>query len=189
MHCNAYPTMTTSARPGSCRGCAAVPAPATAQDLRLLAERAGNELATASATEILSWAVQQFGADWCVASSMADAVLAHLASRVLPGVDVIFLDTGYHFAETIGMRDAVGAVLPVSVRTALPLRTVAEQDAEFGPRLHERDPRRLLRDAQGRAAEPGAGPVPGLGVRAAPGRLGRPRREPRWSSGTPSTRW
>jgi phosphoadenosine phosphosulfate reductase len=108
--------------------------------LRQLAERAGNELESASATEILRWAVDQFGSDWCVASSMEDSVLSHLASRVLPGVDVVFLDTGYHFAETLGMRDAVGAVLPVSVRTVLPLRTVAEQDAEFGPRLHERNP-------------------------------------------------
>jgi phosphoadenosine phosphosulfate reductase len=112
----------------------------TRTDLRRLAERAGDELDSASATEVLRWAVDQFGADWCVASSMADSVLAHLASRVLPGVDIVFLDTGYHFAETLGMRDAVDAVLPVSVRTVLPLRTVAEQDAQLGPRLHERAP-------------------------------------------------
>lgn len=113
---------------------------ASTTDLRTLAERAGEQLADAPAIDILNWAHQQFGADWCVTSSMADAVLPHLASRVCPGVDVIFLDTGYHFAETIGMRDAVAAVLPVSVKTILPLRTVAEQDAEFGARLHERDP-------------------------------------------------
>jgi len=53
---------------------------------------------------------------------------------------VVFLDTGYHFAETIGMRDAVSAVLPVNVKTILPLATVAEQDAEYGPRLHDRNP-------------------------------------------------
>jgi phosphoadenosine phosphosulfate reductase len=53
---------------------------------------------------------------------------------------VIFLDTGYHFAETIGTRDAVAATLPVTVRTIAPRRTVAEQDAEFGARLYERDP-------------------------------------------------
>src|SRR3954447_13108817 len=111
-------------------------------ELRRLAERAGDELESASATEILRWAVAQFGSDWCVASSMADTVLSHLASRVLPGVDVLFLDTGYHFAETIGMRDAVAATLPVSVRTVLPLRTVAEQDAQHGPRLHARNPDR-----------------------------------------------
>jgi phosphoadenosine phosphosulfate reductase len=108
--------------------------------LQQLAEHAGEELESASAIEILTWAGEHFGNDWCVASSMADAVLPHLASRVRPGVDVIFLDTGYHFAETIGMRDAVQAVLPVSVRTVLPLRTVGEQDAEFGARLHDRDP-------------------------------------------------
>ncbi|MEO7262140.1 MAG: phosphoadenylyl-sulfate reductase [Jatrophihabitantaceae bacterium] len=108
--------------------------------LRLLAERAGDELESASATEILGWAAEQFGADWCVTSSMEDSVLAHLASKVQPGVEVVFLDTGYHFAETIGMRDAVKAVLPVSVRTVLPLRTVGEQDAQLGPRLHERAP-------------------------------------------------
>jgi phosphoadenosine phosphosulfate reductase len=108
--------------------------------LQELAEHAGDELESASAIEILTWAAEHFGNDWCVASSMADAVLPHLASRVLPGVEVIFLDTGYHFAETIGMRDAVQAVLPVTVRTILPLRTVNEQDAQFGPRLHDRDP-------------------------------------------------
>ncbi len=108
--------------------------------LRALAERAGDELESATATEILGWAAERFGADWCVASSMADTVLTHLASRVQPGVEVIFLDTGYHFPETIGMRDSVRAALPVSVRTVLPLHTVSEQDARFGPRLHQRDP-------------------------------------------------
>ncbi len=108
--------------------------------LQALAERAGDEHEDASALEILEWARQQFGTEWCVTSSMADAVLPHLASRAMPGVDVVFLDTGYHFAETIGMRDAVSAVLPVNVRTMLPLRTVAQQDAEFGPKLHDRDP-------------------------------------------------
>ena len=108
--------------------------------LQRIAEQAGDELDSASATDILNWAEQIFGSDWCVASSMADAVLSHLASRVRPGVDVVFLDTGYHFAETIGMRDAVGAMLPVSVRTVLPLRTVGQQDAQFGPGLHERNP-------------------------------------------------
>ncbi len=108
--------------------------------LQSLAERAGDQLEDASAPEILDWAVQQFGSQWCVASSMADAVLPHLASRAAPGIEVVFLDTGYHFAETMGMRDAVQAVLPVTVKTILPLRTVAEQDAEFGAKLHDRDP-------------------------------------------------
>jgi phosphoadenosine phosphosulfate reductase len=112
----------------------------TREDLRSLAEKAGRELDGATALEILTWADDQFGTSWAVASSMADAVLPHLASQVRPGVDVIFLDTGYHFAETIGTRDAVVATLPVTVRSITPEQTVAEQDAAFGARLYERNP-------------------------------------------------
>jgi phosphoadenosine phosphosulfate reductase len=113
---------------------------AAREELRALAERAGDELEGASALEILSWAENQFGSGWCVASSMADALLPHLASQVRPGVDVLFLDTGYHFAETMGTRDAVQATMPVTVLTLTPKRTVAEQDASFGARLYERNP-------------------------------------------------
>ncbi|MFH7600029.1 phosphoadenylyl-sulfate reductase, partial [Streptomyces racemochromogenes] len=62
-------------------------------DREELAERAGRELEDASATEILAWAADTFGARFCVTSSMEDAVVAHLASRAFPGVDVVFLDT------------------------------------------------------------------------------------------------
>ena len=63
---------------------------------------------------------------------MQDTVLAHLASTVSPGIDVIFLDTGYHFVETIGTADAVEAVYDVTLRRILPELTVAEQDAQYG---------------------------------------------------------
>ncbi|GGR42564.1 phosphoadenylyl-sulfate reductase [Streptomyces netropsis] len=108
--------------------------------LEALAERAGRELEDAPALDILRWAAETFGPRFCVTSSMEDAVVAHLASRALPGVDVVFLDTGYHFPETIGTRDAVAAVMDVNVITLTPRRSVAEQDAEHGPRLHDRDP-------------------------------------------------
>jgi phosphoadenosine phosphosulfate reductase len=113
--------------------------PATT-DLETLASRAGEELEDASAEEILRWAADTFGDRFCVTSSMADAVLTHLAARVKPGIDVVFLDTGYHFAETIGTRDAVAAVYDVNVITITPEQTVAEQDAQYGPRLHDRNP-------------------------------------------------
>ncbi len=48
---------------------------------------------------------------------MGDAVVASLAAKAKPGIDVVFLDTGYHFVETIGMRDAVAAVYDVNVIT------------------------------------------------------------------------
>ncbi|MFJ8600670.1 phosphoadenylyl-sulfate reductase [Streptomyces shenzhenensis] len=112
----------------------------TSEELRELAEQAGRELENASALEILQWAVDTFGRRFCVTSSMEDAVVAHLASRVMKGVDVVFLDTGYHFPETIGTRDAVEAVMDVNVITLTPRQSVAEQDAAYGPKLHDRDP-------------------------------------------------
>ncbi|MDK9495494.1 phosphoadenosine phosphosulfate reductase family protein, partial [Streptomyces katrae] len=84
-------------------------------NVKELAERAGRDLEHASAPDVLRWAVETFGKKFCVTSSMEDAVVAHLASRVAPGVDVVFLDTGYHFEETIGTRDAVEAVMDVNV--------------------------------------------------------------------------
>jgi phosphoadenosine phosphosulfate reductase len=73
---------------------------------------------------------------------MNDAVLAHLADRVAPGVPVVFVDTGYMHAETLGTRDAVATVHRVSVRTVRPLRSVAEQDRDLGADLFARDPDR-----------------------------------------------
>ena len=108
--------------------------------LRALAEQAGRELEGAPALDVLRWAADVFGDGLCVTSSMGDGLLPHLAAQAHPGIDVVFLDTGYHFAETIGTRDAVAAVYDVNVRTVLPLLSVTQQDAEHGPRLFERDP-------------------------------------------------
>ncbi len=111
-------------------------------DREQLALEAAQTLEGASAPEILSWAAETFGDRFCVLSSMADAVVASLAAKAKPGIDVVFLDTGYHFAETIGTRDAVAAVYDVNVISVSPLRTVAEQDIDQGPDLFGRDPDR-----------------------------------------------
>src|SRR5262252_254891 len=44
------------------------------------------------------------------------------------------------FAESIGTRDAVSQVYPINLINVTPSRTVAEQDAELGPRLYGRNP-------------------------------------------------
>ena len=110
--------------------------------LAALAVEAAGRLEGAHPLSVLEWAAERFADSFCIASSMQDAVLPHLAGRVLPGVPVVFLDTGYHFAETIGTRDAVAATMPIDVLTIQPRQTVAEQDAAYGPRLYERDPDR-----------------------------------------------
>jgi phosphoadenosine phosphosulfate reductase len=108
--------------------------------MRSLAERAAEELEDASADDVIRWATDTFGDRVCVTSSMTDAVIIHLVSSVRPGIDVVFLDTGYHFPETIGTRDAVQAVYPVNMVNVMPSRTVAEQEADLGPRLFGRNP-------------------------------------------------
>src|SRR6201994_4328293 len=97
-------------------------------------------LADAPAEEIIRWATDTFGERICITSSMTDAVIVHVAPQIKPGIDVVFLDTGYHFPETIGTRDAVEAVYPIKLINVTPSRTVAEQDAELGPRLYGRNP-------------------------------------------------
>ncbi|HOA89879.1 MAG TPA: phosphoadenylyl-sulfate reductase [Propioniciclava tarda] len=93
------------------------------------------------AREVLAWASQTFGTSIAVACSMAgDTVVAHLAAQASPGVDVLFLQTGYHFPETIGTRDALAATIDAHVIDVLPRQSVAEQDATHGPKLHDRDP-------------------------------------------------
>ena len=109
-------------------------------ELAAIADRAAVELAEAPAEEILRWAAAEFGSGLAVTASMQDSVLVHLAATALPGIDVLFLETGYHFIENIGTADAVEAVYPVTLRRLLPLQTVAEQDAQYGKDLFARDP-------------------------------------------------
>lgn len=135
-------------------------------ELRELAERGAAELDGASANDLLRWTDENFGAStgaglpatsagrssrerssagYVVASNMQDAVLVDLAAKVRPGVDVLFLDTGYHFVETIGTRDAVEAVYDVHVLNVTPEHSVAEQDELFGKDLFARQPNECCR--------------------------------------------
>ena len=56
---------------------------------------------TMPAPTIIEWAVQAFAPHMCLTASMTDAVLVDLATRVDPAIEVVFIDTGYHFPETL----------------------------------------------------------------------------------------
>lgn len=99
-----------------------------------------DRLETASAAHIADWAVATFGKGLIVAASMQDTILPHLFGTRLPGVDVLFLETGYHFAQTLATRDEAARRLPITIVNALPEQTVAQQDAQHGAQLHDRDP-------------------------------------------------
>src|SRR5213595_2520971 len=108
--------------------------------LQHLARHAGAALEGATPQEVLRWAFDRFGERFVVATSMAECVLPHMAAQIKPGARVIFLDTGYHFAETLGTADAVESTIDVTLLRVRPEQTVAEQDAEYGKDLFARDP-------------------------------------------------
>ncbi|MGZ4597519.1 MAG: phosphoadenylyl-sulfate reductase [Actinomycetes bacterium] len=115
-----------------------------AEHRQALARRAAWRLEDAPAEVIIRWAARTFGPRLALTSSMADAVLIDLFAKNAPGTDVVFLDTGYHFAETLGMRDAVAATYRgrINVVTVHPPQTVPEQDAEHGRDLFASNPDR-----------------------------------------------
>jgi phosphoadenosine phosphosulfate reductase len=112
----------------------------TEDQLRELATRGAAELDGAGAEELLAWTDRHFGTNYVVAANMQDAVLVDLAAKVRPGVEVLFLDTGYHFPETLGTRDGVESVYDITVLNVTPEHSVADQDRLLGKDLFARDP-------------------------------------------------
>jgi phosphoadenosine phosphosulfate reductase len=63
---------------------------------------------TWSAEAIVDWATREFGSGLCLTASLADTTLIDVAVKVDPEIEVVFLDTGFHFAETLGtLRQAM----------------------------------------------------------------------------------
>jgi phosphoadenosine phosphosulfate reductase len=70
-----------------------------------------------------------------------DMVLLHMVRQTLPDVPVLFLDTGYHFAEVYEYRNRMAREWTLNLTSLLPERTVAEQESQFGI-LNQTDPSR-----------------------------------------------
>ena len=70
----------------------------------------------------------------CLTSSFQteDMVVLHLLRRHLPQVPVIFLETGYHFADLLAYRDRMTAEWGLNLVNALPVTTLKEHEARFG---------------------------------------------------------
>jgi phosphoadenosine phosphosulfate reductase len=67
----------------------------------------GEGFETAPASAVIRWAEETFGDSMALAASFEDIVLIDLVTKVMPAVEVVFLDTGAHFPETLSFVDDV----------------------------------------------------------------------------------
>lgn len=106
-----------------------------------LVDAYADQLYNAPPAEILEWAHAHAPGPLVVTLSMENTVLAELAERHLPGADFLFLDTEFHFPETLEVADEVEKRYPAHrlVRATAQLSR-AEQDATYGPNLYLRAP-------------------------------------------------
>ena len=77
----------------------------------------------AAPATILGWAADRFGDDLTVACSFEDGVLPHLAASVKPDIEILFLDTQYHFAETLWFVEEMRRRYNLNIRVMKPLVT------------------------------------------------------------------
>mgnify|MGYP003693606491 CR=1 FL=1 len=133
----------------------------TTTDLQRHRRRSGaSESPSGPAGDVIAWAAMTFPGRLAVAASMQDGVLPHLASRFAPDADVLFLDTGYHFAETLEhARRGGGAGIGCGCLHVRPVQTVAEQDAQYGAQAARPRPEPVLRAAQDGTARRRARPA------------------------------
>lgn len=93
---------------------------------------------SASPSDILRWTFETFGDRVALSTAFGPSgvALMHLAARVNPGVRVFFIDTGFHFDETLEMIERVQQRLAIDVEIIRPELTVAEQAARYGDELY-----------------------------------------------------
>lgn len=92
------------------------------------------------ASKIVQWAIDSFSPHLCLSASMQDAVLIDLATKIDPAIEVVFIDTGYHFPETLETLERVRR------RYGLNLRVLAEPPHD--PPLWQADPDRCCQAAK-----------------------------------------
>jgi len=102
--------------------------PTTAERVQEARELVAREIANATGDIVVT---NSFQAE--------DMVLLHMVREILPDVPVVFLDTGYHFAEVYEYRDRMAAEWGMKLINLLPETTVAEQESVFGI-LNQSDP-------------------------------------------------
>lgn len=100
---------------------------------------------TAEPAEIVRWALEDSGLERIALASAFQAegtCVMHMASLIRPDVEVLFLETGFHFAETLAFKEQLAERLGLTVIDLVGPYTVEQQAEELGDRLYETDPQR-----------------------------------------------
>jgi phosphoadenosine phosphosulfate reductase len=110
-----------------------------------LVHRLNARFERAAPEEIVRWALDESGLDRIAIASafqVEGTCLIHMATRIRSDVPILFLQTGFHFAETLAFKERLTELLGLNVVDLTGDHTVQSQTETFGPRLYERDPKR-----------------------------------------------
>lgn len=120
-----------------------------------------------SAEDVVRWAAHRFGPDLVLSSSFGadSAVMLHLVTRIVPGIRVLFIDTGYLFPETYTFAEELRDKLGFELVVYSPLITAARQEALYG-RLWEQGDEGVQRYLEINKVEPMQRALRDLGVKA-----------------------
>jgi len=94
--------------------------------------------------DVVRWALEDSGLDRVAIASAFQAegtCLIHMATRIKSDVPILFLETGFHFGETLAFKERLTELLGLNVIDLVGDYTVEAQEEKFGPRLYERDPK------------------------------------------------
>ncbi|MDY7077401.1 MAG: phosphoadenylyl-sulfate reductase [Chloroflexota bacterium] len=95
-----------------------------------------------SAEDVLAWAWETFGSQVAATSSFQtqSVPLLHIISRVCPEMEVIFIDTGFHFLETLAFRDELQVRFGLNIKVVHPAIGKNQLLEKYGEGLYRRDP-------------------------------------------------
>lgn len=96
-------------------------------------------LDAATAQERVEWAWRVYGDGLVLSTSFGiqAAVMLHLVTRVVPRIPVVFVDTGYLFPETYRFAQELAERLELNLKTYVPAKTAAQQEALYGRRWEQ----------------------------------------------------
>ena len=117
-------------------------------ELAALSARLEQEGAAAA----IRWAVDRFGSAVALACSFQDCVIVDLATRVDPGLEVVFLDTGFHFPETLQFVEQVRARYHLNLTVTRPDASAAAWPCGTLECCQRRKVEPLFRALQGKEA-------------------------------------